>query len=240
MGLLCIPIAIFQAISPIVTDRPDFTESPVVVPVGSTQIEAGVTHTSARPDTVTSGPELLIRHSMGEKVEVRFGLPDYNIMGFGGQTTRGWSDLVLGAKFQLGPTPSGTDVAVILESSLPTSTNGFGSEVWEPEFKLCASRDLCPGTGLSAMLAAAFIDNGSNRVASWQATLSLGHELSPNTGIFLEYATSFMLGSKTQHFAHTGFVFQPCATSQWDIHFGFDLSNPRSNAFIGLGYAVRF
>jgi hypothetical protein len=91
---------------------------------------------------------------------------------------------------------------------------------------------------LSAMIAASL--TGRDRIGAWQGTLSLGKSLTENSGLFLEYATGFGPGVRPTHFAHAGYVFQPCATSQWDVHFGFDLANPRSNAFIGFGYGVRF
>lgn len=238
MVFLWLPAAVFQSQDPIVTDRPDFTESAVVVPLRTTQIEGGLTHTSARPATNTSGPELLIRRSLGPNLEGRVALPDYNIVHSGGQTERGFGDATLGVKIQLGPLKNGTDVGVILESSVPTGGDAFTSDIWEPGFKLCASRELCPGTSLSGMIAGSIV--GRDRIGAWQATLSLGKSLTERSGLFLEYAVNFAPRTNPQHFVHSGFVYQPCATSQWDVHFGFDMVNPRSTAFIGFGYGVRF
>ena len=49
-------------VAELVTDRPDFTESGIVVPVGSLQFEAGFTWESNAGDVRSfSGPELLVR-----------------------------------------------------------------------------------------------------------------------------------------------------------------------------------
>lgn len=243
MGLLAAITAAFalaQGPSPIVTDRPDFTESSVVVPVGTTQVESGLTHSSVRPDTVTGGPELLIRTSLAPNLEARFGLPNYEVVRSGGTSTGGWPDASVGIKWQIGPLADGTDVALILATFLPTGTDSFGSRVIEPEFKFCLSRDLGPGLSLSGMIAGSAPDQGGRRLGAWQTTLSLGRELTDRSGVFFEYAGNFMVRANPQHFVHAGFVYQPCATSQWDIHFGFDMGDPRRNAFIGMGYAVRF
>jgi len=240
LGCVLLALQALQNSSPIITDRPDFTESSVVVPPGSVQVEAGLTYSSARPTVAFGAPELLVRYSLSPLVEARFGLPNHETVRGGGQTTSGWTDSSIGVKIQLGPTPDGTDMALILATFLPTGSDGFGSRVWEPEFKFCASRELSPGVSLSAMLAGSAPDNGNHRLGSWQTTLSLGRSLTDNSGIFLEYAGNFMVRNQPQHIFHAGFVYQPCATSQWDIHFGFDIADARRNAFVGLGYSVRF
>ncbi len=58
-------LAVAQGVAPtpeLVTDRPDFTESAVVVPLGSLQAEAGATLDRASDGVRTlAGPELLLR-----------------------------------------------------------------------------------------------------------------------------------------------------------------------------------
>src|SRR5688572_6026289 len=63
---------------PIATDRPDFTETAIVVPRGSLQIESGFTYEKASSgEKIFSLPELLFRWGIGEKTELRFVAPDY-------------------------------------------------------------------------------------------------------------------------------------------------------------------
>ena len=46
LGLLLALLARHQVAPPITTDRPDFTESSMVVPLGSVQVETGLTTVS--------------------------------------------------------------------------------------------------------------------------------------------------------------------------------------------------
>jgi hypothetical protein len=59
------------------SDRPDFTESAVVVPGGSVQLEGGGTwlHGDGGRDLL-SGPELLLRWGVSRSVELRLVAPD--------------------------------------------------------------------------------------------------------------------------------------------------------------------
>ncbi|MCZ6506947.1 MAG: hypothetical protein O7A04_02700, partial [Acidobacteria bacterium] len=82
-ALTTVPVLLF--LSPLtgraqelITDRPDFTESAVVVPAGSIQIEGGLTWVDDGGSQGTlSGPEILLRWGLGDRFELRIGLPDY-------------------------------------------------------------------------------------------------------------------------------------------------------------------
>src|SRR5688572_16888449 len=99
---------------PIVTDRPDFTESSVVVPLRRLQLETGFTQSWAAGSKSFTAPEALFRYGIAQKLELRVGLPNWTLQRDGSTSQTGWSDLYLGTKLQLGPTPSGIDAAIII------------------------------------------------------------------------------------------------------------------------------
>ena len=125
--------AIDPAAAPIVTDRPAVTDSSIVVPPGSLQSENGFARTVNLEQRTLDGPETLLRFGLASKTEVRLTAPDY----FGRkEMTCGFGDLAVGMKQQLGPTPGGFDVSLILSLSLPAGARGISSRGYDPFVQL--------------------------------------------------------------------------------------------------------
>src|SRR5579872_5171405 len=103
----------------IVTDRPDVTESSVVVPKGSLQLENGITWTSDHRANTIDLSETLMRFGVSTRTEIRIVVPNYLGGLSGPDTASGFGDIALGMKQQLGPVPGGFDLSVIAALSLP-------------------------------------------------------------------------------------------------------------------------
>jgi hypothetical protein len=111
----------------IVTDRPDITESGVVVPRATLQIENGLTWTLDHGTQAVDLSESLIRFGILDRTEVRFGLPNYSDRIVGIRLGSGFGDLSFGVKQQLGPLPGDIDLSVIVAVSFPTGGSGVTS-----------------------------------------------------------------------------------------------------------------
>lgn len=236
---IALPVSLFVAQSvkypqPIVTDRPDFTESAVTVPLGSLQIESGLTHEWADGDRTLNLPEALVRYSFSPKWEARLGLPNRVFVEGANGRAAGWNDTYLGVKHQLGPIGA-YEVGIIGAVFLPTGNPGFNAGAVDPELKFCVSRDLSETDGLSGMIYTSWPD-ASRRATQLQLTLSYGRGIGPTTGLFVEYAGSFAPGQDAEHLIHAGFAFQLGNDAQWDVHLGAS----RQRRFLGAGYAIRF
>ena len=79
---------------PIATDRPAVTNSSVVVPAGSLQVEGGFLETGNQGQSIVDGPESLIRFGVASKTELRFTAPDY-YYNLGTRGSSGFGDLAL-------------------------------------------------------------------------------------------------------------------------------------------------
>ncbi len=234
--VLALPAWLFpEADEPIATDRPDFTESASTVPLGRWQLESGGTFERGTRGRSSSGPEMLLRYGHASEWELRIGAPSFSSIRDGSTRSQGWGDVSVGVKRSFRPGANGVNAAVILATFLPTGEGEFGANRAEPEAKFCVAKDLDARTTLSGMAAIAWPADGP---PVWQGTLSLGSALSEHSGIFVEYAGSFVRRAAPEHVWHAGYVFQGSRDDQWDVHFGAAFqSAPRR--FFGIGYAVR-
>lgn len=225
---------------PIETDRPDFTESAVVVPFRWLQIESGLTYQTARGSRDLSGPEALFRYGFRPKVEMRIGLPDYNVARAGGRRFTGFGDLYLGAKLQLGPLRDGSDLSIIPAVFVPDGNRDFSSGAVDPELKVCYRRDLGGPWGLSVMEYGSLPTVDGRHRFTFQQTASLGRELTERLGMFVEYAGTFSRFDRPEHVAHVGLAYRPSRDSQFDVHGGETLGGSDRRPFVAGGYSMRF
>ncbi|MBX7133381.1 MAG: transporter [Fimbriimonadaceae bacterium] len=216
---------------PIVTDKPDFTESSVVVPVGMVQIESG----STWEDKTWRFPEGLLRYGVGPQFELRLGLPNYTWS----EDTKGFGDLYIGVKVQ-GQTRDGTQFALIPAVTWPIGQLGVRSEVASPELKFVWSRGLSGGLSLSGMVFVLSTEEDGERRTPLQHTISLGIPLRDRLGMFVEHVLQLERRNSPMQLLHSGFAYQPNPNTQFDLHYGFGLTPNAPDFFIGVGYSVRF
>jgi hypothetical protein len=231
--LLLFPLlaAVAQAQAPVLaTDRPDFTESGLVVPRDHVQVEGGLTWTRYGEDDVVSGPELLLRYTPLPRFELRLGLPDYTAA----ELASGWGDVTFGAKVQLGPA-EGWDLAVIAATSLPTGGDAFGSDAPAPEVLVTAGGAFVPGVELGTQVSAARSDGAF----LFGTTIVGGTDLSARVGAFLELALEAPETGPAALLLHHGYTFALAPFLQLDVHGGVGLTDAAPDVLLGTGLSVR-
>ncbi len=117
-------------------DRPDITESGVVVPKGSLQAENGLTLTSNHDQRTVDLSETLLRLGVGSRTELRLAVPNYFYGVEGRAPASGFEDVALGVKEQLGPLLDGFELSAIGGLSLPTGAPRISSHGVDPFLKL--------------------------------------------------------------------------------------------------------
>jgi len=232
------------AVPDLVTDRPDFTESSEVVGHRIVQIESGLTleQTDAQTRQLTA-PQLLVRVGVGPRFELRFagdGFVSQSLQTPSGHLrTSGRSDLEIGGKFKfVDADRAGVDMAVIPFLSLPTASNGFSSNGYDPGVKLTLSRDLPRGFGLSGNVNVADVTSDQGRAWEREASVSLGHALGGPFGAYWEtYGT--LAGRRCDCTVNAGVTMALGANRQLDVEVGRGISGQTQDWFVGLGFAVR-
>ena len=233
LGLLIYSSAAHAQDPVMITDRPDFTDSPQTIPLGSVQIEAGFSWERVSDADVTRLPEGLVRWSPILGLELRLGVPDWLEAPGGGQ---GFGDLGLGAKFELGRFGV-WDAAVIAAAALPTGTEVGSSGGFEPQAVLTAGRELGLRSSLGVQLSAT-APVGEEAVGV-MSTVVLARALNERVGSFIELAIEKGSGETSASLVHAGLTFALTPIMQFDIHAAAGISGSAPDALIGFGFSTR-
>jgi hypothetical protein len=224
--------------SEIVTDRPDITESAIVVPAASLQFENGVTWTAVHGSQTIDLSESLVRLGIFRKTEVRLGAPNFSRALFGiGES--GFGDLSLGLKQQLGPLPGGVDLSVIAAVSLPSGRRGISSGGFDPFIKLPWSKELPGGWSFGGMQSLFWNTDNGTRNNVWEPTFYLERQITKPLDAFAEYAADYAQRVESKHVVHFGAAFKLNPANQLDLHFGFGLNHATPSRFFAVGYSFR-
>lgn len=220
-----------QAPGPLVTDRPDFTESTPVVPRGRFQLEGGSTGERANGHAAWSVGEALLRAALGRRVEARFTLG-----GSVDDARRRVNDASVGVKVAL--RERSPAVSVIADAGVPFVEAGRGTF----GVKLLGSVDVTERVGLGVNLNAARVREDGALFGELSASASLASGLTERVGAFVEgYAFLPVTGPDEARvptpFANAGLTFQPTPDVQLDARVGYGHGR---TVFAGVGAAVRF
>lgn len=235
---------------PLVTDRPDFTESTSTLPPGHFQLEGGYTFSRQGDTDSQSLGELLLRAGVGERWEARFGIGSYDRIAPGQGTARlsGYEDPTLGVKIRLTEDdpnllpPGWPRMSILLITSVPVGSEELTADEWQPEGKLALGWDLSDRISLGSNLIYAYPSDDGERFNQFAASLSAGMSFTDRLGIYLEgfgFSKESLDGSSTSYI-NSGLTYLASNDLQLDVRIGAGLDDPHPNWFAGLGAAVRF
>lgn len=241
------PVVAHEA-EPLVTDRPDFTESARLIPVRRSQIEAG--YTSGRDGNQRSQAlgEFLLRVGMARSTEFRLGLSSWTRAHSPEGTTNGWEGASLGVKLRLadGAETAGQmarpAMALIVSAIVPSGSPVYRENRLQPEAKLCFAWDLSERLQMSSNLNYGRPVESGVQFGQVGGTLSFGYALTKRVAAYTEYFGFFpeAKGSGNAHFLNGGFTYLVTADYQLDIRAGAGLNHNKPASFFGFGFARRF
>src|SRR3984957_7586193 len=105
--------------SDIATDRPDTTNSSLVVPVGSLQNENAINTTGRDFNSTFDGTNSRWRLGVAPCLEILVDLPNY-VGNLSGNAASGFSNVVPAVKYQFGSLPESWDLSVTAGAGMPT------------------------------------------------------------------------------------------------------------------------
>jgi hypothetical protein len=225
--------------SEIQTDRPDVTNSSVVVPNGSLQAENGINLTARRATRTIDGTNTRIRLGVARCVELLADLPDY-FRSVHGEGPTGFSDLAPAVKAQLGPLPGSVVLSATAGLGIPTGASRISGHGYNPYVQFPWSRAFGGGWGLSGMFTQFWFADQAKSNAISEATLVVEREVGAHADLFVEYVGDYPNHSGPSQVINSGGAYRFTATQQIDFHVGFGLTNRSPSYFFGLGYSIRF
>src|SRR5271163_3212378 len=160
LGLLALPAGAIAAAAAdtcpqsggeIATDRPDTTNSSLVVPQGSFQQENGVNISGRDGGQVFDGTNTRLRLGIAQCLEVLVDVPTY----FDAPSARAdscFTNVTPAIKWQIGPMPGKIDLSATFGAGLPSGTKAIAGPGVQPYVQFPWSWELGGGWGLSGML----------------------------------------------------------------------------------------
>jgi len=238
-----------QSNEPIITDRPDITESAITVPINSLQVETGfvLQHSNEFLNDANANLEsfsiagTLLRYGLTSSIELRaateylhqrFSLPSTNIK------HEGINSLLLGSKIQLFRDEiSFPDAALFLHLNLPVGNENFISDKIEPEVIIALSHPLNERFSISSNLGGNYT---SKEQLYYLYTLSFGISLSDKFGTFLEIFGEAAPEIAASNNLDAGITYLIQSNFQIDTSAGINFNDPGYNWFLNAGAAFRF
>jgi len=230
---------------PLVTDRPDFTESSDVIPVRWLQFESGVTFESDGSGVFrtrsVSAPAALLRVGLGFRTELRIGAEGYVLERQETGRSSGYADVELSAKVRLlMESHAGFDLSVIPIVSFPAGDPGFSSEGVDPTVKVTWGRELPAGFWIGGNVNFAWITEQGSHFSQQALSLSTSHELGRGWSGYAEiYGFTKVSRSEGAGITVNGGVSRPFAGRvQIDFEAGRGLTRAAPDWFAGGGFAI--
>ncbi|MEX2093659.1 MAG: transporter [Pirellulales bacterium] len=239
---------------PLVTDRPDFTESSVTVGMGVVQVEGGYTFTyDDNEDGSTqehSYPETLFRLGMlAEWFELRlgwnFGASAETVFGGVDESLAGAEDLYIGSKFALTP-QSGClpETGLILQMTVPTGASDFTAGEVLPGVNFVYGWDVTDDFSIGGGTQAnrALDDNGEDFYVEFAQSITTGCGWTEELGSYAEWYMFAPAGADTaenQQYFNAGLTYLITDNIQWDIRAGVGLNEAADDFFTGSGLSIR-
>jgi hypothetical protein len=231
---------------PIVTDRPDFTESPFIVPTGMVQIENGYSAAREGPVRSQTFGEMLVRVPVAERAELRLGLNSYATAAVGRAREEGFEDPTLGLKVKLF-TPAESagrlvpHVALLATTAVPTSRDTFRESTVQPDAKLAADWSLTSRLGFAANAGLGSATSDHERFSQLLASASFAYDLAARAGVFAEYyGYTAAPGAGFANYFDGGLTYLVTPNVQLDVRTGVGANGSTPDRLWGVGLSTRW
>jgi Putative MetA-pathway of phenol degradation len=221
----------------IATDRPDVTNSSIVVPVGSVQNENGINVTGRDGGRTLDGTNSRLRLGIAPCLEVLVDLPTYfaNVRQPG---SSGFSDIAPAVKWQISPAPGKFDLSVTMGAALPIGAANIAGRGVQPYIQFPWSLELHDGWGLSGMFTEFFRPADATRRIT-ETTFVVERKLTPNFALFTEYVGDYPEGDTPSVMLNSGGIYHLTRTQQLDFHVAVGLNHKAPSYIVGVGYSFR-
>jgi hypothetical protein len=224
--------------SEIVTDRPDVTNSSVVVPLSALQSENGVDLISGKGAQVLTGTNSRLRLGVSSCFEVLVDLPAYSAL-LGGPADSGLSIVIPALKWQISPVPGKFDLSAVAGVGLPIGGSVISGPGVQPYLQFPWSVELSERWSISGMVTALFKPSSPDDKMSTEHTFALEREIGERGFVFVEYVSDHSSNTGESRQINSGAGYRVTPTQQVDFHFALGINREAPDFVVGIGYSVR-
>jgi hypothetical protein len=239
---------------PIVTDRPDFTESSVTVGRGVVQIESGYTYLfdddGAASLRAHTAPEMLTRIGvLADWLELRIGYTwveeTTHEFGVSRTTINGSDDLYLGVKLALtGQEGILPEMALVPQMFVPSGSTEVTADEVLPGVNWLYGWDVCEwiATGGQTQVNRRLDDVTGEPYAEFSQSWTIGYAVAERLGGYTEWFCFAPDGADTNHnenYFDGGLTFLVTDDVQLDVRAGVGLNAAAADLFTGIGLSIR-
>lgn len=236
-----------EVVPELITDRPDQTESSVVVPHKSLQIETGFVMENNKADLASQKSfaynSTLLRYGLLKNFELRLGLEylgeKVTINNTDTTTTMsGFSPLYTGFKVKIADEDGWKpEIAFLGGLLLPfTANKDFKPEYSAADIRFAFSHTLSDRFSVGYNLGAEW--DGETAIPAYFYSVSLGVGIIDNLGMFIESYGWLPEEGEAQHLVDAGFTYLILSNFQFDVSGGIGIQNGIDN-FISVGLTYR-
>jgi len=221
------------------TDRPDVTNSSLVVPAGSLQIENGINSSARDGSRFVDGTNTRLRAGIANCLELLVDVPTYfaNVRGPEGS---GFSDVAPALKWQISPIPGKVDLSAVFGVALPTGSVRIAGPGAQPYLQFPWSWELHSGWGLSGMFTEFFRPSDPASKLITEATFVIEKRVTGRVSLFVEYVGDYPQNGSPAQLLNSGGLYRLTPTQQVDFHVAVGLNHNAPSYIVGIGYSVRF
>jgi hypothetical protein len=222
----------------IVTDRPSVTNSSVVVPTGSLQLENGINWTAHPGQGALDGPNTRLRLGIVDCTEMLVDLPDYT-GGIDGHEPVGFSDIAPAIKHQFGGLPQGTNLSATAGLTLPTGARVISGSGYNPYLQFPWTQDLGEGWTAGGMISTTWLTSQPVSETVFQPSFLIDRQVGAHADVFAEYIGDYQTRGLPAQLLNFGWSYRLTQTQQIDFHAGIGLNRNSPDYFVGIGYSLR-
>lgn len=231
---------------PMLTDRPDQTECPYIVPKGSLQIELGFLHQHLKLNNIEEFqflyPSSLFKYGLLETLELRLVIENNSIKSRENKNYNieyGFNPVQLGFKIKIfEESKLFPEMAFIFHLGIPDlASANFKTPYINPKFRFTFQHNLTKKWYLGYNLGLEW--NGENAVSTKIYTLTTGWALNANLGTYIETYGFLADNEAADHRINAGLTYYLKPNFMIDVSSGLGLSKSSHNEFIGLGCSFR-
>lgn len=231
-----------QEVGDMVTDRPDRTESALVVPNGVLQIETGFHYEGDRElgfkQNYFNLNGTLVRLGVSERFELRLAAA-YSKLSVQGESVDGLEPFTFGFKSQIALSDGRKPDFAIIGGITPANSGSryFSNEKWGFDVIGALAWNLPKNMGLGVNMGLVTPDAFTTLVVP--VSVALGFPIGYQMGGFVELTSDFLEGNDAQFAFATGVTYAWTSDLQMDTYLGKGINDAAVDWYFGFGLSWR-